>query len=137
MKLNLTHEHKKVLDDLILNRKYKSILIEKTKKFDNECMINAFFKAGIVEFDEVIQAIWSIAKEQSLNSVEKDDKGYSGLVYIWKNIPLSELLNLLELEEDEFTFEKECPCGENLYFKIRYDPKRCDLVIISLHVARW
>lgn len=80
MKVNFTNKHKKLLDDFIFNHKYKNILIEKTENSANLCMINAFFNAGIVEFDEVIQAVWKISREQTPDSIEKDDKGYPGFV---------------------------------------------------------
>jgi hypothetical protein len=137
MRTGLNSEHKKLLDDLIFNHKYKKVLIEKTENSANLCMMNAFFEAGIVEFDEVIKSVWSIAKNKPPSSVEKDDKGYPGLVYIWKDISLLELLESLDVEEDEFHLKEGCQSGENVYFKIRHDPKRSELVIISLHIAKW
>lgn len=137
MQIKFTRKLRKELDDLIFKHEYKNILIEKTNSLDNECMIKAFFRAGIIDFDEVIQAVWKIARDQEPDSVEGDDRDYPVLVYIWESIEFSRILKSLDIEEDELSFSDMCPNGKKVYFKIRHDGSQKELVIISLHIARW
>jgi len=116
------------IDELIQH--YKIVLIERNS---NQVFIKQFVQAGINVL-ETIKAVWVVIKNRPLN-IETDRSGKSGWILIWKDIPLMEVLNQLELEPRDIHFSRQEISEKRVYVKFKY-LKDNPIIIISLHLSK-
>ncbi|TYC03110.1 MAG: hypothetical protein FXF54_01270 [Kosmotoga sp.] len=124
-------EHiKSDIDEIIENRECNMNALLDYKK--NVELMNIFYGAGVQDRHDVLKALWKVASNITPEFAE-DTKNSGFEIIIWKYIPLKEILNELELNEEKFNIPNGNHSNNRIYLKFSYKPGI--LKCLSLHFS--
>jgi hypothetical protein len=122
------------IQEIIENRECNIYLLGDAKK--NIDLMNAFYKSGIREHHDVLEATWKVAKDICPDEIKDDNQRDSFTIVIWKSLPLEAILRELDITDDEFLAPENYEYKDRVYFKLSYSFKE-RLICLSLHLAEY
>ncbi len=87
------------IQEIIENRECNIYLLSDAKK--NIDLMNAFYKSGIRERYDVLEATWKVAKDICPDEIRDDNQRESFTIVVWKSLPLESILRELNITGDE------------------------------------
>jgi hypothetical protein len=122
------------IQEIIENRECNIYLLSDAKK--NIDLMNAFYKSGIREHYDVLEATWKVAKDICPDEIRDDNQRDAFTIVVWKSLPLESILRELDITDDEFLAPENYEYKDRVYLKLSYSFKE-RLICLSLHPAEY
>ena len=122
------------IQEIIENRECNIYLLSDAKK--NIDLMNAFYKSGIREHYDVLEATWKVAKDICPDEIRDDNQRDAFTIVVWKSLPLESILRELDITDDEFLAPENYEYKDRVYLKLSYSFKE-RLICLSLHLAEY
>ncbi|RAM58275.1 hypothetical protein DS66_00115 [Mesotoga sp. SC_3PWM13N19] len=122
------------IQEIIENRECNIYLLSDAKK--NIDLMNAFYKSGIREHYDVLEATWKVASDICPDEIKDDNQRDTFTIVVWKSLPLESILRELDITDDEFSAPEDYEYKDKVYFKLSYSFEE-RLICLSLHLAEY
>jgi len=122
------------IQEIIENRECNIYLLSDAKK--NIDLMNAFYKSGIREHYDVLEATWKVASDICPDEIKDDNQRDTFTIVVWKYLPLESILRELDITDDEFLAPEDHEYKDKVYFKLSYSFEE-RLICLSLHLAEY